>query len=221
MNQVIQGDCLEVMKGIPDKSIDLVCIDPPYGMDFQSNHRKEKYNKITNDTSLIWIDDCVSELHRVLKENTHAYVFCSFHNVDIFKQALEKVFKVKNILIWEKNTISMGDLFGDYAPKYEMILYVHKGRKLLNGGRDANILKFSRTRNKLHPTEKPVDLFSYLVGKSTNENDVVLDCFAGSGTTGVACKNLNRNFILIEKEQEYCDIINKRLSTLDKPLTEK
>ena len=211
MNRVLQGDCLDVMKDIPDKSVDLVCIDPPYGMDFQSNYRKEKYNKITNDTSLVWIDDCVSELHRVLKENTHAYVFCSFHNVDIFKQALEKVFKVKNILIWEKNNTSMGDLFGDYAPKYEMILYVHKGRRLLNGGRDANILKYARTGNKLHPTEKPVNLIEYLIGKSTNEKETVLDCFAGSGTTGVACKNLNRNFILIEKEQEYIDIINKRL----------
>ena len=212
MNQVLQGDCLELMKDIPDKSIDLVCIDPPYGMDFCSNYRKIKYNKIANDTSLVWIDDCVSEMHRVLKENTHSYVFCSFHNVDMFKQSLERVFKVKNILIWEKNNTSMGDLFGDYAPKYEMIIYVHKGRRLLNGGRDANILKYARTGNKLHPTEKPVDLISYLISKSTNENETVLDCFAGSGTTGVACQNLNRNFILMEKEQEYIDIIKKRLS---------
>ena len=215
INKVVCADCLIAMKDIPDKSVDLVCIDPPYGMDFQSNYRKEKYNKITNDSSLNWIDDCVSELHRVLKENTHAYIFCSFHNVDIFKQSLEKVFKVKNILIWEKNNTSMGDLFGDYAPKYEMIIYVHKGRKLLNGGRDANILKFSRTGNKLHPTEKPLDLISYLIGKSSNENDTVMDCFAGSFTTAIACKNLKRNWICIEKEEEYCKIGIERINKTD------
>ncbi len=67
-------------------------------------------------------------------------------------------------------------------------------------------------RGKVHPTEKPIKLFEYLVGVSSNENDKILDPFAGSGTTGVACKNLNRKFILIEKEQEYIDVINKRLN---------
>lgn len=73
-----------------------------------------------------------------------------------------------------------------------------------------NFLKFNRDRG-LHPTQKPVALFEYLIKTYTNEGDLVLDNCAGSGTTGVACQNLNRNFILIEKEQEYIDIINKRL----------
>lgn len=71
---------------------------------------------------------------------------------------------------------------------------------------------FQRDKNKLHPTQKPVALFEYLIKTYTNEGDLVLDNCAGSGTTGLACKNLNRNFILIEKEQEYIDIINKRLT---------
>jgi site-specific DNA-methyltransferase (adenine-specific) len=68
--------------------------------------------------------------------------------------------------------------------------------------------------NRVHPTQKPVALFEYLIKTYTNEGDLVLDNCAGSGTTGVACKNLNRNFILIEKEQEYIDIINKRLTAV-------
>lgn len=75
----------------------------------------------------------------------------------------------------------------------------------------TNLLEFSRDSKKLHPTQKPVALFEYLIKTYTNEGDTVLDNCAGSGTTGVACKNTNRQFILIEKEQEYIDIINKRL----------
>lgn len=73
---------------------------------------------------------------------------------------------------------------------------------------------FPSGRGKVHPTEKPLKLFDYLVKVSSNENDIVLDPFAGSGTTGVACKNLNRNFILIEKEPEYVKICEQRLNML-------
>lgn len=128
-----QGDCLELMKNIPDGSVDLVLTDPPYGIAFKSNHRKEKYNEIKNDKSLEWFEKYVCECFRILKHNTAVYFFCSWHNVDVFKQAIEKKFKIKNILIWEKNNTSMGDLKASYAPKYEMIIFAHKGRKLLNG----------------------------------------------------------------------------------------
>ena len=212
VNKVIQGDCLEVMKDIPDKSIDMILTDPPYGMEFQSNYRKKQYNKITGDNNLDWIEEFVEQSYRVSKDNTAHYIFCSFHNIDIFKQAFQKRFKIKNILVWEKNNTSMGDLTADFAPKIEFILFIQKGRRTINGKRDPNIFKFSRTGNKLHPTEKPVDMFEYLLSKFSNENDTILDPFAGSGTTGVACKNLNRNYILIEKEPEYIDIINKRLT---------
>jgi site-specific DNA-methyltransferase (adenine-specific) len=114
--------------------------------------------------------------------------------------------------VWEKNNTSMGDLKGDFAPKIEFILFIQKGRRQINGKRDPNIFKFARTGNNLHPTEKPVDLCEYLLSKFSDEQNLVLDPFAGSGTTGVACKNTNRNYILIEKEKEYFDIIQKRLN---------
>lgn len=210
-NKVIHGDCLEVMKCLPDESVDMVLTDPPYGMKFQSNHRKEKYSKIIGDNSLEWIDEFVKQSYRIAKNNTAHYIFCSFHNIDIFKQSFQKYFTVKNILVWEKNNTSMGDLKADFAPKVEFILFLQKGRRLINGKRDANIFKFSRTGNKLHPTEKPVDMFEYMLLKFSDINGIIIDPFAGSGTTGVACINKNRNYILIEKEQEYIDIINKRL----------
>lgn len=209
--KIIQGDCLEVMKGMADKSVDLVLTDPPYGMEYRSNHRKVKHKAISNDDTLNWLETAVSEVFRVLKDNSHAYFFCSFHNIDIFKQELAKKFEVKNMLIWEKNNTGMGDLEGDYAPQYELILFCVKGRKKLNGSRDSNILKYKKTGNNLHPTEKPLDLISYLIEKSSNEDDLILDPFAGSCTTLLACKQLKRRCISIEKEADYVRICNERL----------
>ena len=214
MNKIIQGDCLEILKKGTSESVDLIITDPPYGMSFQSNHRKEKHLKIENDDTLVWLDDFIEQAHRVLKPNTHFYCFCSWHHVDMFKQSIQKHFEIKNILVWIKNNTGMGDLYGDYAPKHEFIIYSRKGKRKLNGRRDSNILEYKRTGNKLHPTEKPVDMFEFLILKSSNAGDLILDPFAGSGTTGVACKNTNRNYILIEKEPEYVGIINKRLQNL-------
>ena len=211
MVNLMLGDCLERMKEIPDGSVDMILTDPPYGMDFQSNHRKISHKKIKNDLDLSWLEVWVDEIFRVAANNTAHYVFCSFHNVDKFKQALESRFKIKNMLIWEKNNTSMGDLKGDFAPKYEMIIFIHKGRRLINGKRDSNILKFSRTGNKLHPTQKPVDLLEYLLTKFSDEKQTVLDPFMGSGSTGVAAKNLNRNFIGIEMDEGYFKIAQDRI----------
>ena len=113
----------------------------------------------------------------------------------------------------------MGDLVNDYAPQYEMCIYCNPNNKPLNGRRDSNILKYARTQNELHPTQKPVDLFGYLVSKSTNENDLVLDYFSGSGTTAVACHNLHRRFICIEKTPEYYRASCERLEQAQRQQT--
>ena len=122
------------------------------------------------------------------------------------------MFKIKNILVWEKNNTGMGDLKGQYAPKYELCIYANKGSKRkLSGSRDADIIKSKRTINKLHPTQKPVALMEYLIKTYTNENETVLDFTMGSGTTGVACVNTNRNFIGIEKDEKYFEIAENRI----------
>jgi len=199
------------MKELPDKSIDLLLTDVPYGMNFRSNYRKEKYKHIENDDNLNWLPEWCKQVKRIVKDNAHLYIFCSWHNVDIFKQEIEKYIKVKNILIWVKNNTGMGDLVNDYAPKYEMILFCNPNNKPLNDGRDSNILYFNRTNNINHPTEKPVDMMSYLIRKSTKEGDLVLDTFAGSCPVAIACHNLKRNFICIEKDKDYYETSVERL----------
>ncbi len=209
--KLIHGDCLEELKQLEDESVDMVLTDPPYGMSFVSNYRNDKYKAIENDADLSWVDEMVYQCWRLAKNNTGHYFFCSFHHIDVFKQAIERRFKVKNVLVWEKNNTSMGDLKGDFAPKVEFVIFAHKGRRLINGKRDPNIFGFSRTGNVNHPTEKPVDLCKYLMGKFSDEGETVLDPFMGSGTTGVACACLNRNFVGIEKDDKYFEIAKRRI----------
>lgn len=211
---LMHGDCLELMKTISDKSVDMVLTDPPYGMKFVSNRRKDKYKSIDNDDSLYWLDLFVDEAYRISKDNTAHYVFCSFHNIDVFKRSIERKFKVKDIMVWEKNVHGTGDLKGSFAPKIEFVIFFQKGRKLINGKRDPNIFKFNKTGNKNHPTEKPVDMIEYLLSKFSVCDDIILDPFMGSGSTGVACVNTNRKFIGIEMDDKYFEIAKGRINNV-------
>lgn len=212
---LIKGDCFILNNEIPDESIDLIVTDPPYGMSFQSGRRKNKHNEIENDDNLDWLPNWFNQQFRVLKSDSHAYVFCSFHFIDKFKLSAEKSgFTVKNILIWHKNNHGSGDLTGDYAPQYEFILFLTKGRKQLNNGRHSNIIKCAKTGNEHHPTEKPVNLMQFLIEKSSNRGDLVLDNFFGSGATAIACHNTGRRFMGHEIDKERFDSAQKRVSML-------
>lgn len=212
MITLLNGDCFELLKDIRSESVDMILTDPPYGMNYQSNMRTvNKYDKIKNDGNLDWLDGTVAEMYRVAKDNTAHYVFCSFHMIDKFKQSLQKRFKVRNILVWVKNETGMGDINGDFRPVCEFIFLLHKGRRVYNGRRDPNVFHFKETGNINHPTEKPIDLCAYLISKFSNEGDVVLDMFMGSGSTGVAAKKMRRGFIGIELNEQYYKTAKKRI----------
>ena len=204
LNKVHNADWNDALKQLPAGVVDLVVTDPPYGMSYQSNMRKEKHKKIVGDTSLDWLGSWVKELKRVCKPEAHLYIFCSWHKIDIFKREVGAYFDIKNILIWDKKQGGMGDLQGDYAPSYEMVLFCSNGSKKLNGGRDSNILRTGRTLNENHPTEKPVNLIEYLIEKSSKKGDIVLDTFAGSFSTARAAKKLHRHFLCFEIDADYC-----------------
>lgn len=211
MNKIHHADSFEFMKLIPDNTFDVILTDPPYGMSFQSNHRKEKHMKIENDSNLDWLPELMYQLDRITKPDGHMYIFCSWHFIDKFKMSIEKYRRVKNTLVWEKNNTGMGDLYGDYAPKHELILYCSNGKRKLNGGRDSNIIKATRTQNDLHPTQKPVDLFEFLIGKSMVKGSKVFDPFGGSCTTAVASKALGVDWCVCELEEKYVKVGNDRL----------
>lgn len=209
--EIINEDWQIAIQQLANNCVDLVVTDPPYGMSFQSNRRKELHKSIQNDDNLDWFGGWVKELKRVCKDEAHIYIFCSWHHIDKFKKEVGTYFNVKNILIWEKNNHGSGDLLGDYAPKYEMILFCSNGQKKLNGGRDSNILKTDKTGNENHPTEKPINLISYLIEKSSNKGDLVLDTFGGSCGTAIASRQLERNCYCFEIEADYCKVARERL----------
>ena len=106
----------------------------------------------------------------------------------------------------------MGDLKGDFAPKTEFILFLHKGRSLIRGKRDSNVLEYRRTGNKIHPTQKPLDLTEFLITKFSDPGDIVLDPFIGSGTTAIACINTDRNYIGFELDKTYYEQSLERIN---------
>jgi site-specific DNA-methyltransferase (adenine-specific) len=144
------------------------------------------------------------------------YIFCNQNKIDFFKQELEKYFKIKNLIVWIKNNWTAGDLKAAYGKQYEFIFYVNKGRREINGKRLTDVWYFNRVAGKqqLHQNQKPLDLIKQCILKSSNEGDLVFDGFMGSGTTAIACKELNRNFIGFELDKEYFDIANKKLENI-------
>lgn len=221
INKVIQGDCLEVMKHIPDKSIDLVLTDPPYGIDFQSSWTgSPRFQKLANDDK---IDiSFLKEAFRVMKDGTALYLFTRW---DVYPEWIKATkdagFEIKNCIVWDRMAHGMGDLTGAYAFQHDFIIFATKGRHILSGQkRPKDIIRACRPNPNdiVHPTQKPVELIKILLNNSSNESDIVLDCFLGSGTTAVACKQLNRKFIGIELNPDYCKIAEQRIKAVPERL---
>lgn len=220
LNRIYQQDCIEGMSQLPSGSVDLIVTDPPYLMNYRSNRRvkAEKFNHIANDVNAHdLISEYLAECYRVLKDDTAIYVFCSWHHIDFFKTEFERHFKLKNVIVWNKNNHGSGDLKGAYAPKHEFILYGHKGRSLFREKRIPDVIDCAKIPSVrlTHPTEKPTDLLEIFVRNSSDVGDVVLDGFAGTGSLPITAARNGRNFIGFEIETSYVAIANQRLSELE------
>lgn len=211
-NTLWHGDCLEVNRILDNESIDLIATDPPYLVDYQSNHRKDKFDKIKNDTNPEFIQNYLLGCYDLLKYNAGIYVFCDYKTIDFFKPLFESLFQLKNLLIWKKNNWTGGDLDGAYAHQYEMILFGHKGRSLLRGKRFPDVLEYDRVVSSEHPTEKPIDLLKFLITNSSDVGDLVYDGCMGLGSTCVAAKQTGRDYIGIEIKKDYYDIALRRVT---------
>ena len=198
INKIICGDCLEVMKEIPDKAVDIIVTDPPYGMEFQSNYRFTKHERIVGDDR--YPVEILEEFKRIAKRAV--YVFCRWDN-------LRELPPPTSVLAWVKNNWSMGDLKHEHGRQWEAIcFYPQSEHEFIT--RIPDVMKGDRSGNNLHPTEKPVSVISRLI--QANIGDLILDPFLGSGTTAVACKELGRKFIGIEINPKYCEIALRRLA---------
>lgn len=210
---LIEGDALLNLKALESETVDCVIIDPPYNINFKSV-RGQGTNDFKDEIEMSYLEETFKELNRVLKNDSHFYCFCGFQNVEVFKAIIEKYFNINNLLVWVKNNHTPTNYDYNYAHKYELIFFCNKGKRPLNQF-SSDVLEFDNVNNKEHSCEKPVKLLKFLVENSTSEGELVLDCFAGSGSLAMACLESNRNFVLIEKEQEFCDLIKIKISEVE------
>ena len=221
------GDCLEIMKDIPDKSIDLIVTDPPYDVSVTGGggtiNKVKKLNKSLEDlvevniTNGYDIEILGEEFMRVMKE-PNIYLWCNKIQIpEYFKFYVDKHKCKFDIICWHK-TNALPTYSNKYLSDTEYLLYFRKGKGKCfpKSYEDAKTYYIAPINHKdkekyKHPTIKPLDITRKLIKNSSNENDVVLDPFMGSGTTGVACKELHRNFIGIELDKTYFEIAKKRI----------
>lgn len=236
--ELLQGDCLELLKNIKDNSVDLVVIDPPYefGTGGAFGAKKRKYHKeytsldkastpldkrkikSRNETMFVskgFDFTILDELIRVMKK-TNIYVWCSKLQVSKLLNYFEDRGCNIDILTWHK-TNPTPTCNNTYLSDTEYCIFARENGVKVNGTYHTKRKYYVSPANvedkKLykHPTIKPLNIIENLIINSSNEGDVVLDCFMGSGTTGVACRKLNRDFIGIEIDSEYFKIAKNRI----------
>ena len=217
-----QGDCLEIMKKFPDKSVDLVLTDPPYGLNYRSRRGAKTGNLkdyIINDKLEDYkrlLSKIRETLDRILTDNSEAYIFCGGGGEPILAYAwLEylkgKRAKVKNLLVWDKTYPGLG---WDWRFQYETIFQLQVGKGLNNTTKGSNRSNILKCKNIIppagsHPTPKPIGLIIQIL--KPKPSDITLDPFLGSGTTAIACEKLGRRWIGIEISEKYCEMSKRRI----------
>lgn len=221
-NIIYNMDCLKGLEMIPDKSIDLVITDPPYGIDYQSNHRvkSDGFEKILNDKRPFI--DFIPHLPRILKDDGACFIFTRWDVQQAFIDEMEaNGMKVKNVVIWDKLNHTAGDLKRAFGYRYESIIFACGDKFAFKKERPVDILRYSRVSGDklVHPNEKPVGLLRYLIEQTTDFGGLILDCFMGSGASAVAAKETGRNFIGFELDENYHKIASERANGALETLT--
>lgn len=232
-------DMLQGLKNIPNDFVDCLVTDPPYkivqggctkalgeilgknkplgGVLKGRNRQEVSDSELQNvkegklfDFNSITFAEWMPEVYRVLKPKSHAYIFISGRRLnELTNEALKAGFIYQNLLVWKKQNAVPNKW---YMNQCEFILMLRKGgAKNINDMGSTTCLEFNNIlRTKTHPTEKPVDLLEHLICNSTKHDEIVLDPFMGTGSTGVACLKTHRNFIGFEIDSKFYDIAIKR-----------
>lgn len=226
--KLLQGDCLELLKEIPDESIDLIATDPPYLVSSTNGggtiNNIKKLNKSLSDlkknidiTQGYNIELYGEQFIRVMKQ-INIYLWCNKAQIPEYFDFYVKKHKCKfDIICWHK-TNALPTYSNKYLSDTEYLLYFRKGKgkcfpKSYDDAKTFYVAPINHKDKKMfkHPTIKPLDITEKIIRNSSKEGQIVLDPFMGSGTTGVACVNTDRKFIGIEIDKEYFDIAQKRV----------
>jgi site-specific DNA-methyltransferase (adenine-specific) len=192
---------------MPSKSVDLIVTDPPYGDNASYGTRRIRI--IGNKDPLIALL-VMREAYRVLKPDTTAYVFCGMRHLCFLRSFFTQYtrYKLREVLIWNKVSMGLGYAF---RKQYECILVLEKGKPRYRNHQMLNLLSYKRVQTLHHPHTKPLDLIKTLILHSSDKRQLVFDPFLGSGTTALASKQLERDYIGIEIDPRYCRIAEERL----------
>ena len=212
---------LETVKSLMGgTTADLLLTDPPYNVDYEGG--TEDKMKIQNDSFkaegefLEFLRKAMRCASEVMKAGASYYIFHADSEGRNFREAATEIGKVRECLIWVKNSLVLGRQ--DYQWRHEPCLYGWKdgaGHNWFNDRSQTTVLEFDRPkRNAEHPTMKPIPLFSYLMKNSTKPGDIVLDLFAGSGTTLICAEQLGRRCFTMELDPHYCDVVLTRWEAL-------
>ena len=233
LNKIYNEDCLNFLKRIPDNFVDLIVTDPPYNVsqksDLKFNDRIIKKNFGDWDFNFDPLP-VLAEFKRVLKPNGQIYVFCGNSLIPVYMQEFMKNWFFRNLIVWSKTNPAprLNKSNFDFANEY--IVYAVNEKVKCNTftfnskshKEMCNFIVTSALQGKerikdsegksAHPTQKPLSVINHLIEISSRKGDLVLDCFMGSGTTAVACKELERKFIGCELDKKYWNISNQRIN---------
>ena len=223
-------DALDLLQSLDEHSVPLVVTDPPYGISYQSNHRKgAKSAPVAQDWNF-QIGPFLDEVSRVLKPEGSAYIFTRLDvyplwaRSDVYPlwaRSVPPTLHLKNLIVWDKGNHSAGDLTGNFGFRWEAIMFLvpAEGRHTLRGTRWPNLWTFPRVSSaqQIHPAEKPVGLLQRIINSSTDPGDIVVDPFCGSGSTGEAALMSGRKALLGDIDKR---VLVKTLERLRLPMDE-
>jgi site-specific DNA-methyltransferase (adenine-specific) len=211
-NKIICGNAIDVLKDLNSNSVDLVVTDPPYLIDY----RERCGRRIANDSNADGVLPAFSELFRVLKNNSLCITFTGWKALNAVTTAwADAGFQIVGQIVWTKDYASSKGLM---AHRHETAFVLAKGWPRKPVQPISNVQDWVYTGNKLHPTEKSVDIIGSLIRAFAKRGDTVLDPFLGSGTTAVAAALNGRSCIGVELEQKYCTLAEQRLLGVERYL---
>ena len=217
LDKILNDDCMNILRQLPDKSVDMVVTDPPYGEVNRESNGLRNLDKGNADIVEFDFDAWLAEIIRVCRGSW--YIWCGYEQLGKIYTAFKENKISPRCIIWEKTNLS--PMNGEYIwlSGIEPCAYGKRSGATYNGFCQNTVLRADTERTMIHPTQKPVDLFAKLVRTSSNPGDIVLDTFSGSGTTAVVCHRLKRHFICVEKDKGFCEKSQQRLLDEQQQLT--
>jgi site-specific DNA-methyltransferase (adenine-specific) len=208
--RLVQADARSFLPSLPDRSVDAVITDPPYAFDRGPLFKHWFEHELPDDA---W-PSIVAELYRVLRPDSHCYIFCDRRTQPLFSLAARAArFRVHPPLVWDKSWLGPGA--GAWRSGYEFVLFLEKGARPGNTRSCSNVLRYRRPARG-YPTEKPVPLLEALLEQTTSTGDLVLDPFCGSGNLGIAARNTGRRALLADVDAAFA-ARRLRLAIADSP----